>query len=73
MPHERNPFLSHLLDMDADISDVARWGELLFDLGASPNTIDPVVLHVIAGPLADLGKRLDVSWHEALRTAGCPS
>jgi hypothetical protein len=68
----RYPVLTHLLEMDADISDVARWGELLLHPGASPGMIDPVVVQVLAGPIANLGKRLDARWKEACRIAGGP-
>jgi hypothetical protein len=65
----RNPVFLTIVQMEVDIADVGRWGDLLYQLAASPNSIEPGVLHVIAGPLTDLGRRLDANWNKAFEIA----
>ena len=66
----RHPAFSVISDMEEDVADVARWGQLIRILGASSSQIDPGVLHVIGRPLEELGERIDARWKEAFRIAG---
>ncbi|MCJ2048539.1 hypothetical protein [Methylobacterium sp. J-070] len=65
-----DPVYSIISDMETDIADVGRWGELLYQLAASPNSLDAGTLHVIAAPIHALGQRLEARWSEAFRAAG---
>lgn len=66
----RNSSFSPLFNMEGDIKDVARWGELLRVLGATDIGIDAGVLWVIAKPIQELSERLEANWAKAFNSAG---
>lgn len=67
---QRHPVHTIISHMEVDVADVRRWGDLLYHLAASPNSIDAGTLHVIAAPILALGERLEARWGEAFRIAG---
>ena len=66
----RNSSFGPLFNMEGDIKDVARWGELLRVLGTADSAIDAGVLWVIAKPIQELGERLEANWATAFNSAG---
>ena len=66
----RNSSFGPLFNMESDIKDVARWGELLRLLGTTDCPINDGVLWVIAKPIQELGQRLEANWSKAFNSAG---
>ncbi|MCJ2061024.1 hypothetical protein MKL09_31460 [Methylobacterium sp. J-048] len=66
----RDQLFSIISDMEDDVADVARWGEVVRLLGTVSCNIDPGVLWVIGKPLTELGERIDAKWNRAHQAAG---
>ena len=67
---ERHPAWTAVSEMEGDVADVARWGDVLIGLGTSENDVSVEALSVIGWTLKRLGQRLDDRWKAAFVLAG---
>lgn len=51
-------------EMEGDIADVRRWGEVLFSMGSS-DEIRPEACSVIAFAILEIGERFQTQWEKA--------
>lgn len=63
----RHPAFSTLSEMEDCVRNVARWGDVVRELGASASYIDPGSLWVIGQALTQLGEEIQAKWEEAFR------
>ena len=63
----RHPLWDAVDEMEDDIYDVERFGDLLSHPSASPHMIEAETLHIMAVPLVALGTRLRAKFKVALQ------
>ena len=67
---ERHPAQSIVRDLETDVADVEKWGDVLTSLGAGEDAVSRDAIFVIGNAVTQLGRRLDDRWKAAFAAGG---
>ena len=63
----QHPAWHTLFDMEEGVADIARYGDLLMDLGAGDVELTRAGIYVVGKQLKHLGQSVDSNWQLALK------
>ena len=63
-----NPAWQPIAEMEADMADVERWGEVIHAMSHAEE-VSPRALYLIGSAITSLGRRLEKQWQAAFDAA----